>query len=227
MKIKFLSSCTVSRGVSRTCDSLQTRFGLKTELCRRISFSFFSPLSSSSFFSFFISPPSDTTRLYQPIKAWYQKHYRFRRIQVSGSEDERERKEKKRKKISRSGWNVFGISTGEKKKNLSFWFKRWRCSMEMETKMAINDACRCGQSLNVRNERPSYRINVFVSKAAPVETRVILWPHSVISNLLLLLFVSRNCYFRPRISIFFPDRLPGECFDCFVCAFSNVYDVGV
>lgn len=138
------------------------------------------------------------------------------------------RKKKKGKKISRSGWNgLFGISTGERR-NVSFWFKRWRCStMEMETKMAINDACRCGQSLNVRNERPSYRINVFVSKAAPVETRVILWPHSVISNLLLLLFVSRNCYFRPRISIFFPDRLPGECFDRFVCAFSNVYDIGI
>lgn len=105
---------------------------------------------------------------------------------------------------------LFGIS----RKNLSFRFKRcW--------KMAINDARRCGQSLNVRNERPSYRINVFVSKAAPVETRVILWPHSVISNLLLLLFVSRNCYFRPRISIFLPVRLPAQCFDCFVCAFSN------
>lgn len=141
----------------------------------------------------------------------------------------RERKE--RKKRGGGGGNsrrniLFGISTGEKK-NLSFWFKRSVSTMGMGTKMAINDARRCGQSLNVRNERPSYRINVFVSKAAPVETRVILWPHSVISNLLLLLFVSRNCYFRPRISIFFPDRLPAECFDCFVCAFSNVYDIGV
>lgn len=140
----------------------------------------------------------------------------------------RERKErKKRGGGGNSRRNIlFGISTGEKK-NLSFWFKRSVSTMGMGTKMAINDARRCGQSLNVRNERPSYRINVFVSKAAPVETRVILWPHSVISNLLLLLFVSRNCYFRPRISIFFPDRLPAECFDCFVCAFSNVYDIGV
>lgn len=140
---------------------------------------------------------------------------------------ERERKEKKgeggRKfATEHSLWNINGW-----KKNLSFWFKRSVSTMGMGTKMAINDARRCGQSLNVRNERPSYRINVFVSKAAPVETRVILWPHSVISNLLLLLFVSRNCYFRPRISIFFPDRLPAECFDCFVCAFSNVYDIGV
>lgn len=143
---------------------------------------------------------------------------------------ERERKEKKREEeggkfaTEHSLWNINGWE-----KNFSFRFKRWRSvsTMGMGRKMAINDARRCGQSLNVRNERPSYRINVFVSKAAPVETRVILWPHSVISNLLLLLFVSRNCYFRPRISIFFPDRLPAECFDCFVCAFSNVYDIGI
>lgn len=140
MKIKFLSRCTVSRGVSRTCDSLQTRFGLKTELCWRISFSlFFLPFFLSFllllFFSFFISPPSDTTRLYQPIKAWYQKHYRF--IQVSGSEDERERKEKKRKKNSRSGWNVcLEYQRVKKRKIFRFdlkdedagwkWKRKWR-----------------------------------------------------------------------------------------------------
>lgn len=35
----------------------------------------------------------------------------------------------------------------------------------------------------VGNENGGDRINVFVSKATPAETRVILWPYSVISNL--------------------------------------------
>lgn len=47
------------------------------------------------------------------------------------------------------------------------------------------------------------RINVFVSKAAPVETRVILWPHSVISNLLRLLSAPRpRLLFHTRYPIF-------------------------
>ena len=124
-------------------------------------------------------------------------------------ERERER-ERERRKGRKEKWNFatrleysFRISASAWSFFLIYRSRKSSTTRSPWNKIPISDPRRCGQSLNVRNERPSDRINVFVSKAAPVETRVILWPHSVISNLLRLHSVSPNRYFRPRFSIFF------------------------